>query len=68
MVTFEDPAMLGDFMPPQFDQPMQYKIDSTGRHVYRCHNDFGPTRKVENILKYLDFGLATKLGCDEWGI
>ncbi|THC89084.1 hypothetical protein EYZ11_011473 [Aspergillus tanneri] len=68
MVTFEDPSVLGDFMNSQFDQPMQYKTDTTGRPVYRCHNDFGPLRNVKNIPKIVDFGLATRLGCDDWGI
>ncbi|KAK9235618.1 kinase-like domain-containing protein [Lipomyces kononenkoae] len=69
MVTFEDPAVLGDFMNSQLDQPMQYKVDSTDRSVYRCHNDFGPLRKVKNIPKIVDFGLSTRLDCqDDWGI
>ncbi|KAK9489170.1 hypothetical protein V1508DRAFT_436006 [Lipomyces doorenjongii] len=33
MVTFEDPAVPGDFMNSQIDQPMQYYIDSTRRPV-----------------------------------
>ena len=70
MVTFEDPAVLGDFMNSQLDQPMRYKIDSTGRRVYRCHNEFGALRTMRNILpKIVDFGLSTRLdGQDEWGI
>ncbi|RHZ60663.1 hypothetical protein CDV55_105267 [Aspergillus turcosus] len=68
MVTFEDTAVLGDFMNSQFDQPMQYKTDSTGRPVYRCHNNFGPLRNLKNIPKIVDFGLATRLDCDDWGI
>jgi serine/threonine protein kinase len=69
MVSFEDQAVLGDFMNSQFDQPMQYKIDSTGRSVYRSHNEFGPLRKVKNIPKIVDFGLSTRLDSeDEWGI
>jgi serine/threonine protein kinase len=59
----------GDFMNSQFDQLMHYKIDSTGR-VYRCHNDFGPLRKIKSILpKIVDFGLATRLpDADDCGI
>ncbi|KAK2855699.1 hypothetical protein FQN49_004934 [Arthroderma sp. PD_2] len=69
MVTFEDPAVFGDFMDSLHDQPMQYKIDSAGRPVYRCHNDFGPLRKLRNIPKIVDFGLSTRLNCeDDWGI
>lgn len=62
MVTFEDPAVFGDFMNSQLDQPMAYKIDSTGRAVYRCVRDFGPLRKVKNIIpKIVDFGVSTRL-------
>jgi serine/threonine protein kinase len=70
MVTFEDPAVLGDFMNSQFEQPMHYKIDPTGRAVYRCHNNFGPLRKIKGIIpKIVDFGLATRLPhVDDWGI
>ncbi|KAF3479748.1 uncharacterized protein GIQ15_06724 [Arthroderma uncinatum] len=69
MVTFEDPAVLGDFMDSMYDQPMEYKIDSTGRPVYRCHNDFGPLRKLRNIPKIVDFGLSTRLdGEDDSGV
>ncbi|KKZ65630.1 hypothetical protein EMCG_08537 [[Emmonsia] crescens] len=70
MVTFEDPAVVGDFMNSQLDnQPMQYKIDSTGRPVYRCHNDFGPLRKLGNIPKIVDFGSSIRLDAqDDWGV
>ncbi|KAK2809426.1 hypothetical protein FQN50_003885 [Emmonsiellopsis sp. PD_5] len=70
MVTFEDPAVLGDFMDSQLEQPGQYKIDSTGRPVYRSHNDVGPLRKVKGILpKIVDFGLSARLDShDDWGI
>ncbi|OAX80504.1 CMGC/SRPK protein kinase [Emergomyces africanus] len=65
MVTFEDPAMLGDIMNSHLEQrsPMDYKIDSTaaGRHVYRCHNDFGTLRNLRNIPKIVDFGSANRL-------
>lgn len=64
MVTFEDPAVLGEFMNAQLDQFMQYKIDSSGRPVYRCHNNFGPLTKVSNITKIVDFGLSLRLDCE----
>jgi serine/threonine protein kinase len=69
MVTFEDPAVLGDFMNSQLDQPMECKIDSTGRPIYHSHNEFGPLRTMRNILpKIVDFGGSTRLDCqDEWG-
>lgn len=70
MVTFEDPAVIGDFMNSQLDQPMQCKIDSAGRPIYRSQNDFGPLRKLKGIIpKIVDFGLSTRLECDDdWGI
>ncbi|KAE8366750.1 CMGC protein kinase [Aspergillus caelatus] len=70
MVSFEDPAVMGDFMNDHFDQPMEYKIDSIGRPVYRRHNDFGPLRQLRNIIpKIADFGHCARLDCDDdWGI
>ncbi|KOC09566.1 hypothetical protein AFLA70_762g000320 [Aspergillus flavus AF70] len=70
MVSFEDPAVMGDFMNDQFDQPMEYKIDSTGRPVYQRHNDFGPLRQLRNIIpKIVDFGHCARLDSDDdWGI
>ena len=61
MVSFEDPSVLSDFMDSQLNEPMEYKVDHTGRPVYRCHNDFGPLRKLRSIPKIVDFGLSTKL-------
>ncbi|KAM5457359.1 hypothetical protein MaudCBS49596_000554 [Microsporum audouinii] len=69
MMGFEDPAVASDFMGSVFDQPMQHKVDSTGRPIYRCHNDFGPLRALRSIPKIADFGLSTRLDCsDDWGI
>ena len=69
MVSFEDPAVMGDFMNDQFDQPMEYKIDSIGRPVYRRHNDFGPLRQLWNIIpQIVDFGHCTRLDDDSWGM
>lgn len=70
MVTFEDPAVFGDFMNAQLDQPMAYKIDSTGRAVYRCVRDFGPLRTLRNIIpKIVDFGASIRFDdADERGI
>ncbi|BAE64818.1 unnamed protein product [Aspergillus oryzae RIB40] len=61
---------MGDFMNDQFDQPMEYKIDSTGRPVYQRHNDFGPLRQLRNIIpKIVDFGHCARLDSDDdWGI
>ncbi|OGM45108.1 protein kinase domain protein [Aspergillus bombycis] len=70
MVSFEDPAVMGDFMNDQFDQPMEYKIDSIGRPVHRRHNDFGPLRQLRNVIpKIVDFGHCTRLDDDDsWGL
>ncbi|RAL01113.1 protein kinase [Aspergillus ibericus CBS 121593] len=69
MVNFEDPSVFDQFMDTQMSEHMQYKVDLFGRHVYRCHNDFGPLRKVRNIPKIVDFGLAAKLCLDsDYGI
>ncbi|KAE8402357.1 kinase-like domain-containing protein [Aspergillus pseudonomiae] len=69
MVSFEDPAVMGDFMNDQFDQPMEYKIDSIGRPVYRRHNDFGPLRQLRNIIpQIVDFGHCIRLDDDSCGL
>ncbi|KAE8154687.1 kinase-like domain-containing protein [Aspergillus avenaceus] len=65
MISFEDPEILNDFMDAQLESPMEYKIDSTGRPVYRCHNDFGPLRKVRNIPKIVDFCSSINLSSDD---
>ncbi|KAJ5212603.1 uncharacterized protein N7498_004249 [Penicillium cinerascens] len=68
MVTFEHPAVLGDFMNCQLDQPAQCKIDSTGRPIYRSHKEFGPLRTSRNILpKIVDFGGSTRFHCQDEG-
>lgn len=55
---FEGAAVFGDFMNSQLDQPVAYKIDSTGRAVYRCIRDFSPLRSVKNIIpKMVDSGV-----------
>ncbi|PYH76633.1 CMGC protein kinase [Aspergillus uvarum CBS 121591] len=64
MMSFEDPVVLDGFTTLQFQVPMEYKIDSAGRHVYLCHNEFGPLRKARNIPKIVDFGSAIKLNPD----
>ncbi|KAE8349566.1 CMGC protein kinase [Aspergillus coremiiformis] len=69
MVSFEDPTVFRDFMNYHLNQPMEYKIDSVGRPVYRHHNDFGPLRKGNNIPKIVNFGQSIRLDCDDyWGI
>ncbi|KAJ9375692.1 hypothetical protein DTO063F5_9212 [Paecilomyces variotii] len=69
MITFEDPAVLSDFMNSRLDIPMQYKPDPSGRPIYLCQNDFGPLRKLNNIPKIVDFGLSTRLDKqDDYGV
>ncbi|EFR03026.1 CMGC/SRPK protein kinase [Nannizzia gypsea CBS 118893] len=58
LVGFEDEHVIEDFAKAQLTLPMEQKIDPTGRIVYRCHNNFGPLKKLMNIPKIVDFGLA----------
>ena len=61
-MTFEDESVLENFINQQ--QPMQYKVDGSGRTIYRCHNDFSPldASKIKNMFpKLVDFGLTTRL-------
>ncbi|KAJ5239770.1 hypothetical protein N7468_004389 [Penicillium chermesinum] len=69
MVSFEDPAVLADFMENQLENPMPFKIDSVGRPVYQSRNDFGPLKSLRSIPQLVDFGLATRLEeDDDWGV
>jgi hypothetical protein len=69
MVTFEDPAVLGDFMDAQLEKPMAFKVDPAGRPVYQSRNDFGPLRSLRSIPQLVDFGLTTRLEeADDWGV
>ncbi|PGH02550.1 CMGC/SRPK protein kinase [Blastomyces parvus] len=71
MFTFEEPDVLGDILSSHVEEsPMEYKIDPAdpSRHVYRCHNDFGPLRGLKSIPQIVDFGLAARLvGEDDYG-
>ncbi|KAL4907889.1 kinase-like domain-containing protein [Aspergillus multicolor] len=68
-VSFEDPSVLGDFIDSQLESPIAFKTDSSGRHVYQCHNDFGPLRGLRSIPQLVDFGVATTLPeDDDWGM
>ncbi|KAJ9309560.1 hypothetical protein DTO217A2_850 [Paecilomyces variotii] len=69
MVSFEDQTVLADFMDCQLENPMAFKIDSTGRPVYQSRNDFGPLKSLRSIPQLVDFGLATRLEeDDDWGV
>lgn len=63
LINFENESILTDFI--QRRQPMQYKVDNeSGRHIYRCYNDFGPldANHIKNMIpKLADFGLAARL-------
>ena len=61
MLTFEEDDVLGDFLNSRFDEGMDHKIDTTGRPVYRCHNNIGPLKKLVNVPKLVDFGSSMKL-------
>ncbi|EEQ90345.2 CMGC/SRPK protein kinase [Blastomyces dermatitidis ER-3] len=68
MLTFEDPEILGDILSSHIEEsPMKYKISPSdpSRHVYRCHNDFGPLRGLKSIPQIADFGLAARLVRDD---
>ncbi|KAL4923708.1 putative protein kinase [Aspergillus undulatus] len=64
MVSFEDEAVLGDFMNAQFDEPMSYKLDSAGRVVYSRHNEFGSLRRLGSIPQFVDLGSAERFETD----
>lgn len=69
MVSFEDPAVLSDFLDAQLGNPMAFKIDATGRPVYQCSSDFGPLKNFISIPQLVDFGLAITLPeDDDWGV
>ncbi|PGG98867.1 CMGC/SRPK protein kinase [Polytolypa hystricis UAMH7299] len=61
LVTFEDQEVIEDFVKVQADLPMQYKTDPTSRNIYRRHNDFSPLKRLQNLPKIADFGLAARL-------
>ena len=69
MVSFEDLTVLSDFIDSQLENPMAFKIDSTGRSVYQSCNDLGPLKGLRSIPQLVDFGSATRLKeDDDWGI
>lgn len=66
LMSFENESIVSRFIKEQTTGlPMQCKTDSTtGRTVYRCHNDFGALdwRELKNMVpKIADFGLGTRL-------
>lgn len=44
---------------------MEYRIDNTGRPVYRCFNDFGPLMNMKNISHIVDSGTAIRLDSED---
>ncbi|KAJ5100469.1 hypothetical protein N7456_006521 [Penicillium angulare] len=69
MVSFEDPIVLSDFMKSQLENPMAFKINSTGRPIYQCKNEFGPLKSLRSLPQLVDFGLATRVEeDDDWGV
>ena len=72
LMTFENQDILPNFVKEQTTNlPMQCKTDPTsGRTIYRCHNDFGSLnwRELRKMLpKIVDFGLATRSESDKQG-
>ncbi|KAK2767599.1 hypothetical protein FQN54_003757, partial [Arachnomyces sp. PD_36] len=62
LVTVDDKYLVRDFLEAQSKLSIHYKIDSAGRHVYRRQNNFGPIRKLANIIPMIaDFGNAEQL-------
>lgn len=68
MVTFEDKSVLSQFMNSASGQPMEYKIDSTGRPVYRHRNDFGALKNARAVPMIVDFGHAARFEDGQMGI
>ncbi|EFW16073.1 hypothetical protein CPSG_07123 [Coccidioides posadasii str. Silveira] len=70
LMTFENEDILPNFIKEQITNlPMQCKTTS-GRTIYRCHNDFGSLdwRELRKMLpKIVDFGLAARLESDSQG-
>ena len=67
MFSFEDPDVFNEFINSQLDNPMQYRIDSAGRAVYRCHNNFGHLRDTfaRAIPQIVDLGSSGRLHGEE---
>ncbi|KAJ6086034.1 hypothetical protein N7486_010315 [Penicillium sp. IBT 16267x] len=66
LMSFENQNVLSSFVKRHTeDLLMQYKVDTTsGRIIYRCHNDFGALdwRELKNMVpKIADFGLSMRL-------
>lgn len=61
MVTFEDTAVLSEFLNSQLERGTQYKLDSSGRAIYPHQKVFGALRNVGNIPQIVDFGPSTRL-------
>ncbi|KAL4998792.1 kinase-like domain-containing protein [Aspergillus recurvatus] len=72
LMTFENEGILPKFIKEHVTNlPMQCKTNPTsGRTIYRCHNDFGPLdwKELRKMLpKIVDFGLATRLESNSQG-
>ncbi|KAJ5146587.1 protein kinase [Penicillium bovifimosum] len=63
MMPFEDGEVLSNFLNQHLEQPAEYKIDATGRHVYRHNSDFGDLRRLwMNMVPHIvDFGSSLQL-------
>lgn len=75
LMTFENDSILPNFIKEHTTNlSMEYKPESTtGRNIYRCHNNFGPLdwRELKRMVhKITDFGMGARLdsGKGEFGI
>lgn len=62
-MPFEDGEVLGDFMNQKLIEPVEYKVDAAGQHVFRRRNDFGDLRPTwpSMVPRIIDFGSALQL-------
>ncbi|CBF89377.1 uncharacterized protein ANIA_10082 [Aspergillus nidulans FGSC A4] len=72
LITFANQDILLNFVKEQTtNMPMQCKTDPTsGRTIYRCHNDFGSLNwgELQKMLpNIVDFGLAARSESDHQG-
>lgn len=59
MVSFEDPTVLADFLCSE--EPMEFKVDPSGRPVYRSRKDFGPLKSLESKPQLVGFSSANRI-------
>lgn len=62
-MSFEEEAVISDFLNEQLEKPAEYKVDSMGRHVFRRNNEFGVLRDSWRgmVPCIVDFGSSLRL-------